>query len=188
LDLLIKRSSNRHLLPAVYRKPTYLDWYLNFRRASYNKNNQWLTLLSNWLKHFTPQPRIWTAKWSTWNGLSSEFLSQMNNLKQKKRNNTTDFLGLCLKLFYRTQLTWESLKRILEKHRKRTNFKPTTKPSKILSLGEDIVSASKCQGVVCEIPCGECEHKYIGETKRSLSTRLKEYQRNNLPKNPKKQL
>jgi len=69
----------------------------------------------------------------------------------------------------------ESLKQILEKHRKRSIFKPTIKTSKILSSGEDIVSASKCRDVVCEIPCGECEHKYIGQTKRSLSTRLKEY-------------
>jgi len=30
-DLLTKRSSNGHLLPAVYRKPTHLDRFLNFR-------------------------------------------------------------------------------------------------------------------------------------------------------------
>jgi len=28
---MIKRSSNRHLLSAVYRKPTHLDRYLNFK-------------------------------------------------------------------------------------------------------------------------------------------------------------
>jgi len=32
----------------------------------------------------------------------------------------------------------------------------------ILSSGKDIVPVSKCRGVVCEIPCREYEHKYIG--------------------------
>jgi len=35
-------------------------------------------------------------------------------------------------------------------------------------------------GVVYEIPCGNCEHRYTGETKQSLSTRLKEHHRDTL--------
>ena len=31
LHLLIKRSSSGHLMSAVYRKPTHVDRYLNFR-------------------------------------------------------------------------------------------------------------------------------------------------------------
>jgi len=37
--------------------------------------------------------------------------------------------------------------------------------SAILSSGQDIVPVSKRRGVVCEIPCRECERKYIGQTK-----------------------
>jgi len=94
--------------------------------------------------------------------------------KKKKQNN--GFSVLISKVILPcTAGSGESLKRILEKHRKRTILKPTIKPSTILSSGKDIVPVSKCQGVVCEIPRGECEHKYIGHTQRSLSTRLKEY-------------
>jgi len=57
------------------------------------------------------------------------------------------------------------------------------KLSTILASGKDAVPASKRRGVVYEIPCGSCEHRYIGEIKRSLSTRLKDHHRDTLPRN-----
>ena len=77
----------------------------------------------------------------------------------------------------------ETLKRILEGHRIRTIFKPIIKLSTVLASRKDVVPASKRRGVVNEIPCGNCEHSYIGETKRSLSTRLKEHHKDTLPGN-----
>jgi len=66
----------------------------------------------------------------------------------------------------------ETLKQILERHHTQTIFKPIFKLSTVLSSGKDTIPASKCQGVIYEIPCGDgdCEHKDIGETKQSLST------------------
>ena len=82
------------------------------------------------------------------------------------------------------------MKRILKRHRIQTFFKPIIKLSTILASGKDADSVSKRRGVVYEIPCESCEHRYIGETKRSLSTRLKEHHRDALPrhilKNPEK--
>jgi len=75
------------------------------------------------------------------------------------------------------------LKRILERHRIRTIFKPIIKLSTVLASGKDPVPASKRRAVVYEIPRGSCEHRYIGEMKRSLSTRLKEHHRDTLPRN-----
>jgi len=77
----------------------------------------------------------------------------------------------------------KTLKRILERHRIQTFFKPIIKLNTILASGKDAVPASKRRDVVYEIPCGSCEHRYIGETKRSLSTRLKEHHRDALPRN-----
>ena len=59
----------------------------------------------------------------------------------------------------------ETLKRILERHHIRTIFKPIIKLSTILTSGIDAVPVSKRRDVVYEIPCGNCEHRYIGETK-----------------------
>jgi len=75
------------------------------------------------------------------------------------------------------------MKRISEKHRIRTLFKPTTKLRRVLSSGKDMVQASKRRGAVCEFPCWECEQIYIGETKRSLTTELTEHHEDILPKN-----
>ena len=79
------------------------------------------------------------------------------------------------------------MKRILERHRIQTLFKPIIKLcsllSTILASGKDAVPASKRRGVVYKIPCGSCEHRYISETKRSLSSRLKEHHRDALPRN-----
>jgi len=63
------------------------------------------------------------------------------------------------------------------------NHFQTYKLSTDLASGKDAVPASKPRGVVYEIPFGNCEHRYIGETKRSLSTRLKEHHRDTLPRN-----
>jgi len=46
-----------------------------------------------------------------------------------------------------------------------------------------MIPVSKCRGVVYEIPVKECEHKYIGQTKRSLSIRLEENHSDTLPAN-----
>jgi len=68
--------------------------------------NQWLTLFSNGLKIFPPQPRC--------QDLNSELkyvkrTLMLNCYPKWMINNITDFLSLYLKLFYRAQLIWESL-------------------------------------------------------------------------------
>ena len=58
LDLLIKRSASGHLLSAVYRKPTHSDRSSTLdQNTLYSISNQSLTLSSNELKNFPPQPR-----------------------------------------------------------------------------------------------------------------------------------
>jgi len=61
--------------------------------------------------------------------------------QQQKHNGFHYFMSKVM-LPYTTDLGG-SLKRLLEKHRKRTIFKPAIKPSTVLSLGKDIVPASR---------------------------------------------
>jgi len=102
--------------------------------------------------------------------------------KKKKQYNTPPEFRSEVVLPYSADLG-ETLKRILERYRIRTIFKPIIKLSTVLASGKDAVPASKRRGVVYEIPCVSCEHRYIGETKRILSTRLKEHHRDALPRN-----
>ena len=105
----------------------------------------------------------------------------IKNKKKKQYNRSPEFRSKVV-LPYSADLG-ETLKRILERHRIRTIFKPIIKPSTVLASDKDAVPASERRGLVYEISCGNCEHRYIGETKRSLSNRLKEHHRDTLPGN-----
>jgi len=166
LDLLTKCSSNGHLLSAVYRKPTHLDRYLNFRSEHPIQQEQSVVniLLERAKELFsTAQDLNSGMKYVKRTLVLNCYPKWMiQNKKNKQHNGFSEFISKVI-LPCTTDLG-ESLKRILEKHRKRTVFKPTIKPSTILSSGKDTVSTSKCRGVVCEIPCVECEQKYDGQT------------------------
>ena len=101
--------------------------------------------------------------------------------KKKPHNEFFEFISKVI-LPYTTDLG-ESLNRFLEKHRN-----PNIKHNPIFK--KEVLLASKCRSVVCEIPCGGYEDKWIGQKNRRLSTRLKECHRDTLPydilKNPEK--
>ena len=70
----------------------------------------------------------------------------------------------------------EDLRRVCRKHRIKTVFTTTSTLGQQLTKVKDIDPAIKKSGVVYQIPCKNCDFTYIGETKRSLETRLKEHQ------------
>ena len=70
----------------------------------------------------------------------------INDKKKKQYNRPPEFRSKVV-LPYSADLG-ETLKRILERHRIRTIFKPIIKLSTFLASGKDAVPASKCRGVV----------------------------------------
>jgi len=121
MDLLIKRSSNRHLLSAVYRigQPIWIDTSALDQSILQQKQSVVNTLFERTKKLSSTDQDL--NKRSMWNGRSPWIFTPNGwfKTKTKNRNNTVGFLGLCLKFVH----LGESLKRILEKHRKRTIFK-----------------------------------------------------------------
>jgi len=102
----------------------------------------------------------------------------------KKFRGASAPLPPCIRLWPYTTDLGKTFKRILEKYRVyELSSNLQLKQNTILSSGKNIAPGSKRRGVVCEVPCRECEHKYIGQTKRSLSTRFEEHQRDTLPEN-----
>ena len=186
---MIKRSPSGHLLSAVYRKPTHSDRYLNFRSEHTIQHKQSVvnTLLERAKKlSSTMQDLNRELKYVKRTLLLNDYPKRRIKTKKKKQYNRPPEFRSKVVLPYSADLG-ETLKRILEKHRIRTIFKPIIKLSTVQASGKDAIPASKRRGVVYEIQCGNCEHRYIGETKRSLSTRLKEHHRDTLPRNiPKK--
>ena len=54
-------------------------------------------------------------------------------------------------------------------------MKPIYKLGNILSSHKDRIDPFERQGAVYEIPCKNCNLVYVGETKRSFRTRIKEH-------------
>jgi hypothetical protein len=68
----------------------------------------------------------------------------------------------------------ERLKRVFDKHGVRVYHKPVNTIRQQLVHPKDPPIENKC-GVIYKIKCDNCEHKYIGETARTLGTRVKEH-------------
>ena len=191
MDLLVKHSPSGHLLSAVYCKPTHChsDRYLNFRSEHPVQHKQSVVnTLFQWVKKLssTAQDLNSELKYVKRTLLLNGYPKWIIKNRQKQHNRSFEFRSKIVLLY--SEDLGETLKWILERHRIQTFFKPIIKLSTILASWKDAVPASKRQGVVYEIPCGSCEHRHIGETKWSLSTRLKEHHRDALPRNILKNL
>ena len=69
----------------------------------------------------------------------------------------------------------QTLRRCLEQHGIQTVFKSDT--TLRLVRPKDRVPPGRRDGVVCRIPCGECDAVYIGEKGRPVQERMKEHER-----------
>ena len=68
----------------------------------------------------------------------------------------------------------ERVRRVCRDHNIRTAFKSTSTLRTTLVRVKDPIPIEKKSGVVYEVPCS-CGKVYIGETKRTLETRMKEH-------------
>ncbi|XP_020913025.1 uncharacterized protein LOC110250745 [Exaiptasia diaphana] len=55
--------------------------------------------------------------------------------------------------------------------------KPINTIKSMISKPKDRLDDYDKTGVICQIPCADCSTVYIGETKRSLKTRVSEHER-----------
>jgi len=69
----------------------------------------------------------------------------------------------------------EKLQRCLSDHKIKAFFKPMLKIGDKLRNGKDPMHPFDRQGAVYCPPCGDCDHQYFGETKRSFNTCKKEH-------------
>ena len=72
----------------------------------------------------------------------------------------------------------ESIKRILTRLQNvEVRFRPETTLRKLLVRAKDPVPTSTLNGIIYRIPCKDCEHAYVGQSRHSLHCRVKEHQR-----------
>ena len=71
------------------------------------------------------------------------------------------------------------LKRFFNNSEFKLIWKPTNKLNEqIIKRGKDKIPISQEQGVVYKVNCKNCDSCYIGQTKRSVETRMKEHESN----------
>ncbi|XP_069673690.1 uncharacterized protein [Periplaneta americana] len=185
LDILISRNNNGSLGHAVYRKPTHTNLYLNAN--SFHHQVQRMGIL-NTLAHRAvsiSDPEQLDTEFQhlkltlQQNGyLAKDITASLNRARHKKQQQhimdsleaekpTTACLPFTGKLLGK-------ISRLLHKHGIKTTHKPPPKiRNKVRSVKDDL--GLRVPGIY-HIPC-ECDAAYIGQTGRTIATRLSEHQR-----------
>ena len=71
----------------------------------------------------------------------------------------------------------EPIKRILNSHNVKVAQKPFQTLGHIFAKPKDPVTKEQRTDAIYSVPCNDCDHEYIGQTKRQFDTRLKEHQK-----------
>ena len=74
----------------------------------------------------------------------------------------------------------EPIKRILNSHNVKVAQKPFPTSGHTFAKTKDPVTKEQRTEAIYCIPCNDCDHEYIRQTKRQFGTRLKEHQKSGL--------
>ena len=183
LDCLVSHDNNE-LHTTVYRKPTHTDRLLD--ESSYNPTSHNATTI----KTLTRRAKLVCD--------TTDSLSDENKYLDRvfyKNNYNADFVrGNTHRTTETTETnknptfvttatipyikgTSETIARILQPYDIRVAHKPITTLRHLLTNVKDRDEPNNRQGAVYKIKCSDCQASYIGETGRSLDTRLTEHKR-----------
>ncbi|XP_018401736.1 PREDICTED: uncharacterized protein LOC108778909 [Cyphomyrmex costatus] len=185
LNVLVTKKTDNTLGHQVYRKPTHTDRYLHAEshhhpaqkqsaihslvyRAFSISDKEHLKTELNYLKETLQR-----------NGYNKEDVNRTINKHRSgtKKSDTEQTQKEKRRLSFLPYIkgTTDRIGRILNKHNIRTIFKPPRKIDQILRNPKDQRPPLSSAGVY-KIPCS-CGKVYIGETGRTVNTRMKEHQR-----------
>ena len=92
----------------------------------------------------------------------------MNTSTEKKKYFTIPYL----------KRTSEKFNIALNKFQFELVYKPMNNLNRFIKTGKDKIKKDELSNVVYQINCKDCDYSYVGQTKRKLKTRLKEYVNN----------
>lgn len=182
LDVLVKRLPDGRLGHSVYRKPTHTDRYLHAN--SHHHPAQKLSVVNSLVHRAISisqtdnlQSELDHVQKSLQNNgyrktdIQSTIKRRLNPKSRIKNDEVTKTVAF---LPYISRVT-DRIGKVLRKHKVKTVFKSTCKMSQLLPNPKDKLNPLSSKGVY-SIPCS-CGAVYIGETGRSIKTRLCEHQR-----------
>jgi hypothetical protein len=183
LDTCIKISEDASTTVEVYRKATHTDQYLNFQsnhhlehkrsvvRTLFNRANNLVTTPEDRAKETEHVKAVLKD-----NGYKPWIFKLPKPKSKEKPEDTTSgakaSFPVCLP--YLRGLS-EKLTHIFRQHGVSTYHKPfNTIKAQLPSPKDKSPDGSKC-GVIYQVQCPQCQYSYVGETGRTLATRIKEH-------------
>ncbi|CAH3122794.1 unnamed protein product, partial [Porites lobata] len=190
LDTLITRREDESIKLLVYRKATHTDQYLSFQ--SHHPLQHKLAVIRTLLERDDSivtkeedrkqeeehiRTALHTCGYPDW-GIKrvkeqmkrKKAIRKDKSKKDKAQEKSRGVVTVpCVHSFTK------EIKRIFTNHRVATMVNPQTTLRQVLVHPKDKVEKQKKAGVVCKIPCNQCEKVYIDETGRQLGTRITEH-------------
>ena len=169
LDTLLIRRNDCGLDVDVYRKPTHMDRYLQFssHHPSSSLFHRARTIAVG--ENVSKEERHLSAVLET-NGYPDHFIQLAAKQKTRKEPEEKPKYTVCLPYVSGISERGEFVGGLISEL-----FATTSTLRQQLTRVKDRILLLSLAGVVCRVPCG-CGIEYIGETKRTLATRLKEHQ------------
>nr|XP_060632240.1 uncharacterized protein LOC132775540 [Anolis sagrei ordinatus] len=180
LDVLVIRKPDQQLGHTVYRKPTHTDRYLH-KNSNHHPSQKRSTIkaLADRAKRICEphllQDELNHLNWALQaNGYSTSDIRRAARPRTSHESKDEDPPRGKVFLPY-IKGTTDRIGKLMRKHNIQTIYKPTKKIQQMLRSAKDKRDPLTCAGVY-RIPCS-CGQVYIGTTKRSAQTRIKEHER-----------
>ena len=187
VSILVK---NDHIIFDLYCKPTFSGRFLNFHshHPTTHKKGTVIGMVDRVLSLSHPQfyqkNLINTINLLLNNNYPLQFIFNTirNRIKHhffKKSNNITPDTEVEKKFFVIPYIknVSEKFKFINSEHDCKIAYTCKNNLSNIIKTGKDILDRVDNCNVVYKIQCHNCESSYVGQTKRKLSTRVKEHRK-----------
>ena len=191
LDVKIIRRPDGSLRLQIYRKSTHTDQYLMFdsHHPVEHKLSVVRTLLSRKDEIVTEEEdkieeekhikqALRACKYPDW--AINRVQKQLDDKKQgitphKKQKEANNIKSRGQQTVPYVQGVSERIRRVMKKHGIETAFKPYQTLRNILVHPKDKLEDGKKCGIVYQVPCLNCKKVYIGESGRTLNTRISEH-------------
>jgi len=187
LDVLAHRQEDGTIKTTVYRKKTHTDQYLNFdsHHPIYQRLGVARTLLDRANNIVTEKDdktveekhiaeALKQNKYPKWTIKTTKQAIENKEKKTTQKNKDQEKSKGQVILPY-IQGTTEKLIKIYKNYGIRSAVRPATTLRKELVHPKDKIPTEKTTGCVYKVPCINCDKVYIGETSRSLKTRINEH-------------
>ena len=186
LDVLVKKNDDGSLGHAVYRKPTSTNRYLNANSHHHPAQlNAVMTSLiersirlsdsKNLSSEITNLKSILRLNGYDNGAISRNILKITHKDNRNNSKDTEEIISQKKAFLPYMKGTTDKIGNILRKFDVKAIFKPQNQVRHLLGNAKDRTPL-QIEGVY-EIPCGTCDKKYIGETGRTVKTRLEEHKR-----------